>query len=386
MIALLAIGRLYDERLSFGGVNISLVISFLYLGLIIHLIISKPKISSNWSLLFLIIFTIYLLFHSCITYLFASLNSYEDYSFIKIKNFLFITFPISIFYLARREEKNIKAFFTSIMYLSTFMALSGAFILILRPEAIYDGRLSVLGGGPIVFSRWVLYGVIFALFFPRVPKTVKYLYLPVGLVLALASGSKGPLMALSLSLIIYFIFFELKQNFMLSLVALGLIVGLIMNLPLIMEKLDLGGNTHRILLVQSLKDFEEQGSTLGRIQRINVSLKMIRDYPQGVGIGNWASVAETYDDQIYSNHETEYPHNFILEVFSELGIIGGVILFLFIGRSYVIIGKLRHSQDSKFTAFLFCILTYFILNTLVSGDLSDTRTLLVISAVIGSLR
>ena len=158
--AVIAIGRLYDERLSVFGINISIVISFffifssiLYIASIKKIKLSKPKLNLFLFYLFLLIIT---------PILWMTFGVIE-FGLFKFFNFILITIPISIIVLEKlsyHEIKNLFFILIGLVLLLCFFAITGLFE---TPRP--DGRISILGGGPITFARWMGYGVLALIFY-----------------------------------------------------------------------------------------------------------------------------------------------------------------------------------------------------------------------------
>ena len=72
-------------------------------------------------------------------------------------------------------------------------------------------RSGVLGGGPIVLSRWICFGAIVVLFHPGI-KRFKVIYILLFLFAALFTGSRGPIGSFLIVLILYF-FFNFRKVF-----------------------------------------------------------------------------------------------------------------------------------------------------------------------------
>ena len=91
--------------------------------------------------------------------------------FFKFLNFILITVPISIIITEKfkyQDVKNIFLILLGVVFLLLFFALTGIFE---TPRP--DGRISILGGGPIIFGRWMGFGVLALFFLP-----FKRMYLP----------------------------------------------------------------------------------------------------------------------------------------------------------------------------------------------------------------
>ena len=154
-----AIGSFYDERLEISGINLSIIFSiFFILGLLFQL---KNKSNSNIkSVLFLLILSI-------ITFTFVQWTFYEynianKYSFNKLIVLTLITFPISFFITNLNTQQKIKDFLILTSAIGLFLSILGVIQVITSGGG--ESRLSVLGGGPIVFSRWVGFFMIVLIF------------------------------------------------------------------------------------------------------------------------------------------------------------------------------------------------------------------------------
>ncbi|MDN4861152.1 O-antigen ligase family protein [Priestia aryabhattai] len=115
------------------------------------------------------------------------------------------------------------------------------------------------------------------------------------------------------------------------------------------------------LLVQS----DKGSSVMGREERFGTAVKMIKDsFIIGEGTGSFPIYYENQDQK-------NYPHNMILEVFSELGIIGIIALsILFING----IKQFNKKQNPYHLTIVLCFV-YLFLNANVSGDLNDNRAM-----------
>jgi O-antigen ligase len=95
---------------------------------------------------------------------------------------------------------------------------------------------------------------------------------------------------------------------------------------------------------------------------------------QGLGIGGF-SIYESGNDQ------RSYPHNILLEIGAEIGIIGLISFFFITGFCFSYLFKLRKTYKEPEKYYLITtILAFFIFmffNTLVSGDINDNRLFFV---------
>ena len=82
-------------------------------------------------------------------------------------------------------------------------------------------RSGVLGGGPIVLSRWLCFGAIVVLFHPQI-KRFNFIYMILFVLASLFTGSRGPIFSLFLVMILYF-FFNFRKVFFRTIILLSLI-------------------------------------------------------------------------------------------------------------------------------------------------------------------
>tara|TARA_B000000532_G_scaffold139552_1_gene112080 strand:+ start:147 stop:599 length:453 start_codon:yes stop_codon:yes gene_type:complete len=116
-----------------------------------------------------------------------------------------------------------------------------------------------------------------------------------------------------------------------------------------------------------------------RLEFASRSLELVYKYPFGVGIGNW----QEYCNQSQPHHllRHEYPHNLLLEIFVELGILGGLIfLYLLIKSIYFTYKRYLLNKSSRIYPLLFYLQIFLLFNSLFSGSLNDSRLLFVVLA------
>ena len=374
--AMLAIGRVYDDRLEIYGVNIALVISIVYFLTSFLFIISIKEITIAKTKILLYIFYFLLIFSTPIFWL---LFGVIEYGLLKYFNF-FIVIIMSIIIIEKFNYKDVEKLILLLLLVSSFLA-----ILAILGQAISanndSGRLSVLGGGPIIFSRWMGFGVLILAFIPALRRyKIRYLIIVIFLLLSIASGSRGPVLTLFLVLSLFFIL-NFKRYF-LSFIVLVTFIFCLINFTDVSSKVAELGRVERILM-----NFTPRGvamkSTGTREKLMEGVVTVFKRYPLGVGSGNWQDKSNEIDPQ--NLMPLEYSHNIFLEVLNEYGIIVFLILFmLFIYVFYLSFSLKRkhYNNDSSLYPLLFYSLAYFFLNSLVSGDINDTRVLFVIISFI----
>ena len=371
--AVIAIGRLYDERLSLFGINISVVISLvflftsvLYISSIKNIKISKPKFNLFLFYLFLLL----------ITPILWMTFGVVEFGLFKFLNFILITIPISIIVLEKlsyHEIKNLFFILIGLVLLLCFFAITGLFE---TPRP--DGRISILGGGPITFARWMGYGVLALIFLPIKKKyLLRLFFISLFIVYCLISGSRGPITILILIGIFYF-FLNFRKLFLRSILFFSLIVlGLLFtDVP---KKISELGRTDRVFLNVSKRGGSSE-STQTRFELADRSYNLTKKYPFGIGAGNWQIKANKLDPTHLMAHE--YPHNLIFEIFNEYGIIAGLLFMLYILQITILgFAKMINNKKNRTSLypFLFYLWIFLLLNAMLSGSLDDGRFLFIIS-------
>lgn len=373
--ALLAIGRVYDERLTIYSVNLVIVLSFIYISTLSFVLFSVKSIV--WSKSKLLFYTLYLfmLITTPVLWLVFDVNLY---GFEKFMNFWIIIVPLTFIVAEMFESKQVMKIFFVLLGVSCFLALLSAVGLSVSARA--DGRMATLGGGPIVFARWMGFGIITLILLPYKFKSwFKYLMMVTFLILALASGSRGPILSLFIVGILYL---ALNFNRLIVKVSLGaVLISLFILISGVGEKISGVGNFDRVFMNVSKKGGSKK-STSTRTNLAIGSLILLQHYPLGVGAGNWQQVS----NEIRPTHlmPLEYPHNLFLEVACEYGLhvlCILVLLFIFIIHlSYV--KMIRYKDEYSLYPLLFYLLIFLTLNSLVSGMLNDSRLLFIIISML----
>ena len=125
-------------------------------------------------------------------------------------------------------------------------------------------------------------------------------------------------------------------------------------------------------------------SFLVRINLYKSSLKAFYENPIiGLGIGGFSTYYSGVDYRLY-------PHNMILEIGSELGILGLTSYFFLLAfcLTYILTLLKKYIEKKEYYFFLIAILSAFIfmfLNTMASGDINDNRLFFVWIGIIYSI-
>ncbi len=357
---MIAIGKFYDERLEIAGVNFSIILSVLFVILFFPMLFSIRTIQFTLSKGYLYAFLALILFSPILW----GFHGVTEYGIEKYINFVVIIIPL-VLVSSRFEYKDVLLLMHILLYFVFFLALLGSIKLGGSVE-----RLSVLGGGPIIFARWMIIGSII-IFFLKNKNIKNFLLITLLILLSIAAGSRGPIFSL-----LFTIFIFLLLNFQKILFRLLVILFLIGGILLIIDAsfiLDIGKADRLITRDSTSKNV--------RMKFANRSLELIALYPMGVGIGNWQEYCNK--TQPYHLLRHEYPHNLILEVFAELGILGGVILLILIVKAlyFTFFRMLKYSHQNSIYELFFYLQVFLLINSMFSGSLNDSRLFLIVIAI-----
>ena len=371
----LAIGRLFDERLSIFGINVSVVLSLIFVITSILFIASIKKVVMSKAKKLLFVFYALIVI---VTPILWSIFGFNEFGYLKFINFIVITIPISLIVLeclSFHEIKNLFIILLALVFVLCFFAITGIFE---TPRP--DGRISILGGGPITFARWMGYGVI-ALYFLPIKKTyfLRFSFIILFLIYCLVSGSRGPFTILLLIFMLYF-FLNFRKIFLRFSILFSIIIAVFLFSNISKDISELG-RTDRVFLNVAKKGGSNQ-STQTRYELAQRSLNLIKSYPFGIGAGNWQVIANRYDSTHLMAHE--YPHNLIFEIMNEYGVFAGILFLLFILHvSYSAYAKMKNNTHvNSLYPFLFYLWIFLLLNAMLSGSLDDSRLLFITSCAI----
>ena len=90
--------------------------------------------------------------------------------------------------------------------------------------------------------------------------------------------------------------------------------------------------------MKTLKNYEQDVSAISRPWIWKASIKMLKDYPLGIGVGNFTKVIGNYDERVIGRDA----HNTFVRCYGELGV-QGIALFTFI--IILIFKQLRHIKN-----------------------------------------
>jgi O-antigen ligase len=346
----------YEERLNFTIVSLNTVLFLLSLSLFaISIYGTKRHVFLNNYILFFIFF--FLAFSPMV--FIASGANFEGVSKY-INSILIGLLGACILTVAIQNRKEDKVF--TYLFLFMFVLFIAAIIWKLK-FGFWRRDVPYFLNGPIVFGRNMAVGFIAVMLFPPKSRIIKYTLLILFSFGVVWSMSKGPILSLLLCVSFYLF---LKSKFYFTVFFGSMLFVFIL---LLTGGIDLsGGSLNRLQMgMQALFGLSDSVNNAGSInirQEMFVStLDVIKNqFFTGIGAGLWGE---------YLNYNFTYPHNFFLEVFSELGIFFG---FVFIAPYVLFVVSFRN--------FFYIFPLFFLLAQQMSGDVADARWLLMFSLIV----
>jgi len=197
----------------------------------------------------------------------------------------------------------------------------------------------------------------------------------------LIAGARGPVLALILSLALFFAL-SARGFPSIRIERYALRLGVVMLCVLAIFGV-VGQEMFSTLTFRSQVLVTEVGvSALTRLTLYREALDLWARSPiWGNGIGQFSVAVAGEDVRLY-------PHNVILELGAELGLIGVLIFAMMIGmafaKSLVTLGAQRGSAKAA-TRYLLVVCCFALLNAMVSGDINDNRILFTSVALLASV-
>jgi len=231
-----------------------------------------------------------------------------------------------------------------------------------------SSRMSILGGGPNTFGRNM--GLLFlgALYFQRRNSyTSAWLWYPLmtlSLIMVVLSGSRGALLATSVGGFAYLLIDRGTRTR--NIVVIGCFAVL---LNVVLGTTDIGVLAREMFERRIVTQTLEQQNTSGREDRFSAALELGQEHPWfGQGLAGF-TILLGYN----------YPHNIVLELFCEAGLVG-VFLFTLLLLSLLtfVIRHRSHCEPATWGAFGLTLTS-----AMFSGDFFDSRGMFLM-AMLGS--
>lgn len=342
----------------------------LLIPLIIHIaviIVNKKMRNKSLQYFFPVAFCIFYL------YLFLSLlwSPNREYGLYKLSVFGIMAVAPAIILFSSEMQKN------SIRYFSLGIQLTGlltSVLLYFFGETVMTYRDSLLGANPIWLSRIAILAIVVSILNLSSFKGVKRILINGFIILAclrsiIVTGSRGPVVAFILAVVfavVFAVLFNLSSRRFVKIALLSIISGLTLIVPQFLLQ-QFPDWTDRYLEIFKYKDIGgTDGNIIVRADYLAIAYKMFKEnFLFGSGSGG------------FSYFSREYPHNSILEILSENGLIGFLLFMIII--IYILINIIRSKERMSSQLILFG--TVFICS-LFSGDLSANYEWVIIGSLI----
>lgn len=293
-------------------------------------------------------------------------TDWNSYAVDKAARFFTLTLLAAVapIYIVRTSE-DLRRFLSGFVFLCSVVT-AAAFVVMLSQGEELD-RLVALDATTIVTARAI--GIVILTlgllwFEVRHKRWLIGSALVVLPTLLVSTGAKGPLLATPVALIVSLIAFGHKIRSQITRVLLMAFLGVTvfwLSIPLIPWT--------SLLRVGTFVVGSFGSSEIDRTSFYADALSGIRDNPQGLGLGGFASKFGVSGGEI-----REFPHNTILEAFLEGGWLAGayfVFLLWLALKASLTLG--REGTTVRLYRLLFCFNVFLLLNDLVSGELNDSK-------------
>jgi O-antigen ligase len=307
----------------------------------------------------------------------ATLTYTQSQTYCFIKTGMFLTDVIALLFPLLYRGFNFRRFLSWFVYIGT--GLISIYTLLLPKlfssyMRFYSNREFIIKYLDIGYLSG-LNVLLIAFAFPRMKRITRILLIGVNALSLLVTAARGPIVFLSLVLLVKLMveavrFFRTSwtfsfKNIFYLLVGLGLLGA---GASYMADKYSalLERTVRRLLLLLD----PSSSSVAKRLSQIDFSLDHIfhnaASFLFGTGIGSFGIIYDGIDQR-------QYPHNVILEIWFELGVIG-VILFL--------VMLLIYFKKICFNFNFVLIFTYLMLNSMKSYSLMDSRLMFGILGII----
>lgn len=266
------------------------------------------------------------------------------------------------------------AFFAPMILIRSLRQLQTVFLCIVCLGTVMS-FISVVTGERTVFgSNYLSLGFISSLsivillfyFYGKTKSPLLFIPILINVIAMLNSAARGPIFFLPLTFFITIALSKLKFQ---KKIKTYVIVSISSIFTLIALYIVVPQSFHTLLLrLSAMESTEQDANTQYRAHHIEQALHLLYSEPiTGIGIGGYGISSEGIDDARI------YPHNILLEIGAELGIVGLLTFLLIIvsvfGHYFLHRGGCSYI-DNTFIACAF----YSFLNTLKAGNLVDNRT------------
>jgi len=274
-----------------------------------------------------------------------------------------------------RRERDLRIFVVTLVGLSTALSvktLYGLFHikLILNGWDQWVTSVTEIGAGQLA-GMAILAIVYYRFASPNVIRWLTILCVPMLVVGLAGANARGPILSLAAVLVLGAIFLRKQQSlqsqFLVTLFILGLLLA---GLLYLLNRTP--GEAHDTMAnkaeeLSNLAAGHNPGGTAGkRLEFYDDAVKAFESKPAlGWGAGGWSQF-------YYHEDKRGYPHNLFLEVAVEQGIVGLLLLSIFVMNIFWVAARQRVELGGRFS-FILPIVAYSLSVTMFSGDITDNR-------------
>ena len=343
-----------DPRLSFlKPLDLTLVLAFLIIiSIIVGLILKKKK--PHFPKVFMLYLPFILMIIISLSYT-PNLDIGLDKAF---RFFILTGLAIIAPFWLLLSEKKLKRFFLTLLIAGFLASVNSLNMLGGYNRFVSPGGLSIQLGYDAAVAIIVLWYLLLAdlSFFKRIPWYTLFPILFIGLI---GSGARRSVVAVFLCSVVGLILYKRMILDLFILSSLGILTLLVIDIPI--ASLNYLGT----LLKYNLTD-----TFSSRTPLMQIGLDIVSKYPIfGVGIGGYSYFSP--NPSLYN-----YPHNLILEIWSEIGIIAAISIFcLLIASFWEAINNIldKELRYKKLMILILALLIIGFVESSVSGDINDLK-------------
>ena len=314
------------------------------------------------------LFSLFLL--SLYIILLSVISSSQEYGIYKaifffVFDFIFPFFAVKVI----RYEKDVNSLVEGLILGNIFFLVSSVgFFLHHGIEITRFSRVSLGEGNPIVWAQQLGQGMLLFVWAAIKYKKISLYWICgvstlLSIVFMFLSGSKGPIVALFITLIIIVLFiFKLKHMIVTFCLLLALVVIVGKWKPYVTGS----SSTHEFF--SQRYDFTDSGSIESRKKHISVTKGFLDD--NGVHVSIFGSGTGNYAFVYSGTSQRLYPHNIFFELYLENGIIGLMLFFTVISFPFIFLNI--HKKYIEKSSVLYCVFALFLYSIFCaqfSGDL-----------------
>lgn len=371
-----------DPRFIFIQAYIDITLLFLCLSLLIFLYRwSKNSFKQRVSSTFVNLSLLFFLFEACLISGLLYTQS-RQYGFEKAMRFVFLTgwaFFGAAFLIS--DHSSLKRFSWALVTISTAMSIDA---LLSYPGIGRISFVTAFGSNYIALARASGLGLLVTMVFllPTEQKPLVKLYLWIIAALQLwatfSAGARGPVLALILSFLLFFIL-SIRGFLWLKIDSFTLRLG-ILTFFIIIILTAIGQELFPTLMFRSRLLITETGDSAA--MRLHFYQTAFNEWCKSPIWGNGTGY---FGIAVRGEDIREYPHNIILEIGTENGLLGVLIFLTMIGIIFIRgLFKLYNEKGliRIITRYLLVMNYFALLNAMVSGDINDNRILFTFIALL----